>query len=84
MNNEQRDEKIIETHTAVMVMVEKFDNVNSRVEGLEKTAYDKENGTVIEVDRLKVFKTQSRWFFGAICLGAIGLVFRLIYSHLTK
>jgi len=40
-------------------------------------------GVVTEVDRLKVFKTQSRWFFGAIFVAGTGLIVRLIYAYLT-
>lgn len=84
MNNEQRDEKIIETHTAVMVLVEKFDNVNSRVESLEDTAYDKVNGTVIETERTKIFKKQAKWVFCAIFLTILGVIGRLVYSHIVN
>jgi hypothetical protein len=74
MNNEQRDEKIIETHSAVMMIVKDMKEVRSTVYG------NGQPGLKIDVDRLKVFKIVSCWFFGAIIIASITVAGKLIYN----
>ena len=74
MNNEQRDEKIIETHSAVMMIVKDMKEVRSTVYG------NGQPGLKTDVDRLKVFKIVSCWFFGAIIIASITVAGKLIYN----
>ena len=77
MNNEQRDEMLIEIHSDMKATVK-------TVESLAKTVWGNgDPGMEIDVDRLKVFKIQSRWFFGVIFVAGTGLIVRLIYAYLT-
>jgi len=77
MNNEQRDEMLIEIHSAMKATVKTVESLGKTVWGNGKT------GMEIEVDRLKVFKIQSKWFFGVIFAAGTGLIVRLIYAYLT-
>ena len=77
MNNEQRDEKIIETHSTVMMIAKDMKEVRGTVYG------NGHPGLKIDVDRLKTFKTQAKWFFGVIFLAGLTVVGKLIYSHLV-
>jgi len=77
MNNEQRDEMLIEIHSDMKATVKTVESLGKTVWGNGKP------GMEIEVDRLKVFKTQSRWFFGVIFVAGTGLIVRLIYAYLT-
>ena len=79
MNNEQRDEMLIEIHSDMKAIVK-------TVESLGKTVWGDDGspvGMVIDVDRLKVFKTQARWFFGVIFVAGLTVVGKLIYSQMT-
>ncbi len=78
MTNDERDEMIKTTHDAVIVMVEKVENHDADLYGNGKA------GIKIDVDRLKGFKKMACWFGSAIILSMLGIISRLIYSHLTK
>jgi len=77
MNNEQRDEKIIETHTAVMSMVEKLDEVRTTVYGNGRP------GVKTDVDRLKLYCKVQCWFLAAVTAASISLIAKLIYNHIA-
>ena len=77
MNNEQRDEMLIEIHSDMKATVKTVESLGKTIWGNGK------DGVEIEVDRLKVFKTQSKWFFGVIFVAGLGLIVRLLYSHLA-
>ena len=78
MDNNQRDEKITETHTAVTLLVKEIKEVRSTLYG------NGQPGIKIDVDRLKNFKKVSCWFFGAMTLAGMTVVGKLIYNFIAS
>ena len=77
MNNEQRDEKLTEIHTAVTVFAKEMKE-------LRATIYGNGNpGLKLDVDQLKVFKVVLCWFFAAIIIASITVAGRLIYNAIV-
>ena len=77
MNNDQRDDKLTEIHTAVTVLVKELQEVRVTIYGNGKP------GLKLDVDRLKVFKIVSCWFFGAIIIASITVVGKLVYNSIV-
>ena len=76
MNDAQRDEKITETHTAVIGIVEKLAEVRCTIYG------NGHPGMKTDVDRLKMYCKFQCWFLGVVAIASIGVVARLVYNHI--
>lgn len=77
MTNDERDKMILETHDAVIGMVDKVESHNTDLYGNGKA------GIKIDVDRLKVFNKAQCWICGVLIVAVLGLLVKLAYSHMA-
>lgn len=77
MTNDERDKMMLETHDAVIGMVDKVESHNADLYGNGKL------GIKIDVDRLKVFNKVECWIGGVLTLAGLGLMVRLAYSRIS-
>ncbi len=78
MTNDERDDKINDIHTAVMVMADK---VNSHDNTLYGNGRD---GVVTRVIKLEGVAKVLIWLAIALSLPVIGLVVKTVYEHLKS
>lgn len=78
MTNDERDKMILETHDAVIGMVDKVESHNADLYGNGKA------GIKIDVDRLKVFNRAQCWVGCVLILAVLGLLVRIAYSQLVQ
>ena len=74
MTNDERDLMIRETHDAVLVMSSMVRSHNDDIYGNGKA------GIKMDVDRLKVFRTISCWFYIAFGTASISVMAKLVYN----
>ena len=77
MTNDERDFAIKDTHDKVLVMSKMVRDHDTDLYGNGKL------GLKIDVAGLKIFRTLSCWFYGVIGIAGIGMIFKLVYSHIT-
>lgn len=80
MTISEKLDKVIENQAKDSVRFANYEKAQAEV---HVTLYDKEAGVVIDVDRLKVFKKLSCWFYAVIIGGGLTVMFKLLYSHLA-
>lgn len=80
MTISEKLDKVIENQAKDSVRFANYEKAQAEV---HDTLYGKD-GVVIETERTKIFKTQSKWVFCAIFLTILGVIGRLVYSHIVN
>lgn len=78
MTNDERDKMILETHDAVIGIVDKVKSHQTDLYGNGKS------GIKIDVDRLKIFNKAQCWVGGVLLVASLGVLAKFAYSHFVK